>query len=126
MSNYPQYGSSRSAIVRNATQGGFALAGGVALLIFKGLAGIPILGPIIGGAMLVAGLVTRPKGSSGSKSDRYTSLALTVLGGLAIATIIPGLGGLASFALGASSMGLIGVGVWKLWQYYQAKKRYGG
>lgn len=121
MSGYPSYGSpSREVLVKQATQGGFALAGGVALLVFHGLAGIPVLGPIIGGAMLVAGLALRSKGSRG---DNVTSLALTVLGGLAVATIIPGIGGLAGGLMWLSGLGLIGVGVWKLLQYRSGLRR---
>ena len=121
MSSYPSYGSSpsREVLVKQATQGGFAVAGGLALLIFKGLAAIPIFGPIVGAAMLVAGLVLRNKGTSG---DKFTSVALIGLGGLAVATIIPFLGGLANGLMWMSGIGLIGVGVWKLIQYYRGMK----
>jgi hypothetical protein len=125
MSNYPYQSSqsSREVMIKNATQGGFALGGGVALLIFKGIVGIPIVGPIVGAAMLVAGLVMRGKG--GSMGDKLSSVALMALGGVAVATIIPGIGGLASFLMGASAVGLIGFGGWKLWQYYKGMKARG-
>jgi hypothetical protein len=127
MSNYPYSSgsgdsSTREVMIKNATQGGFALGGGVALLIFKGIAGIPFVGPIVGGAMLIAGLVMRGKGSTG---DKLSSLALIGLGAVSVATIIPGIGGLASFLMGASAIGLIGFGAWKLWQYYKGMKARG-
>ena len=121
MSNYPyDSNSSRSVLVKRATQGGFAIAGGVALLIFKGIAGIPIVGPIVGAAMLVAGLTLRGKG--GSTGDKISSMGLIALGGVAVATIIPGIGPAAAWLLGASSLGLIGFGAWQLFQYFRGLK----
>ena len=121
MSDYPSYPGrpSREVLVKQATQGAFAIAGGVALLVFKGLAAIPFVGPIVGAAMLVAGLVLRSKGSQG---DKFTSLSLVVLGGVAVATIIPVIGGLANTLMWMSALGLIGVGIWKLIQYNRGIK----
>ena len=118
MSDYPSYGStpSREVLVKQATQGGFSIAGGVALLIFKGLVAIPVLGILLGGAMLVAGIYLRVKGGSG---DKFTSVALLGLGGVALASLlIPPIGGL----MWLSALGLIGVGIWKMIQYRRGMK----
>lgn len=121
MSSYPQYGGapSREVLVKQATQGGFAIAGGIALLIFKGIVAIPYFGVIVGAAMLISGLVLRSKGSSG---DKFTSVALIGLGAVAVATVVPVLGGLASGLMWLSGLGLIGVGIWKLIQYSRGMK----
>ncbi len=121
MSNYPYDSgpSSRQVLVKNATQGGFAIAGGVALGIFSALIQAPFMAVIIGGAMLVGGIAMRGKGSIG---DKLSSVALMALGGVAVATIIPGIGGLASWLIGASSFGLVVFGAVKLWQYFKGMK----
>ena len=118
MSDYPSYHSapSRELLVKQATQGGFAVAGGLALLIFKGLVAIPVLGILLGGAMLVAGIYLRVKGGSG---DKFTSVGLMGLGGVALASLlIPPIGGL----MWLSGLGLIGIGIWKLVQYRRGMK----
>lgn len=117
------YRPDRRSMVRNATQGGFALAGGIALLVFKGIISIPFVGPVIGAAMLVGGLLTRPRGMARS-SDRFLSLGLVVMGGLAVATVIPVLGGLASWLMGAAGFGLVILGAVRLFQYLRDKGRY--
>jgi len=123
--SYESYQSpSRRVLVKQASQGALALGGGIALMVFNGITSIPVVGPIIGGAMLVAGLITRNKRGTSTKADEVGSVAIMVLGGLSLATIIPGLGGLASFILHISALGLVGFGIWKLVQYFLGKSRY--
>lgn len=127
MSNYPSKdNTSREMLVKNATQGGFAIGGGVALMIVHGIAGIPVVGAVVGVAMLLGGLMTRGKGKS--KDDQLSSLALIGLGAvstLSALTFIPVLSSLASGLMTVSAIGLIGFGAYKLWQYFKGMKARG-
>lgn len=117
--------SSREVVVRNATQGAFAVGGGVVVLIVSGIATAPVLGPIlgsvIGAGLLIGGLTMRSKKVKGNAGS---GIVLAALGGLTIASALslPILGGLSAAALTISGIGLIGFGAWKLWNFYKGFK----
>jgi hypothetical protein len=103
-------------MMKYVTQGGVALGGGIALLIFKGIASIPILGPIVGIVMIVGGLALRRQGV---KNLSYPAIGITVLGALSLSTVIPVIGALTGTILTISALGLIGFGAWQLWNYFK-------
>lgn len=121
MSDFPQGTQSHSELGRQAATGGIALGAGLALLVFKGISAIPVFGQILGVGLVIAGLVLRRKRGQ----NHLPSIGLMVLGGLAVATIIPGVRGLAAFVLTVSAIGLLGFGTWKLWGYFRGLRSKG-
>ena len=125
--DYQQGGSSnsRQVVARNATQGAFAIGGGIAILVVGGIAAVPVIGQIvgavIGAGLLIGGLGLRSKnkGKSGA-----SPVILAALGGLTLASALslPLLGGIAATVLTISGLGLLGFGAWKIWSFYKGYK----
>lgn len=119
--------SSRSSLQRNAVQGGMSLAGGIALLALHGLAGIPFLGIIAGIAMAGFGYTMVNKKYT-RKAGELTQGGVLLAAGIitAVAALpIPVISGFGAFVLWGSGIGLVGYGIWKLFQYHRGMRNRG-
>ena len=102
-SNYPM---DPNDLRSQGTKGVMATAGGVGLWVVNGLLGVPILGWIIGGGLVVLGL----SGILGKSRTDKTSGGIMLAAGAAglVSLVLPGL---RSFLLGAGGLALVGYGI---------------
>lgn len=113
----------REELTRQAMKGVGGIAGGVALLVVRGIIGALSSAPIglfvIGGIVAVIGLImTR------NRADRKAGLVALAAGGITVlAFAIPGIRGLALGLLLLSGIGLLGAGVYSLVKFLKNLKR---
>ncbi len=94
------------------------LAGGLVLLLvgaFPTWLTIAV-GVIAAAAGLGAPLITK------DREDKKAGIVAAIVGGLFILSEIPIVGGLAGFCLGAATLGLFGLGIWKGIQFIKGLK----
>jgi hypothetical protein len=94
------------------------LAGGLVLLIIGALPVVPTI--IIGAIAAVVGLGAPI--FSKDREDKKVGLIVAATGALFILSTVPILGGLAGFCLGAATLGLFGLGIWKGIQFIKGLK----
>lgn len=111
------YPADRSEVTKNGVRGVMATGAGLGVLVFNSLLGIPLVGPILGGALVVLGVI----GVVGrTKNDKVTGTVLIGAGVLGLASFV--LKGLTSFLLGAGGFVLIGLGLFSLYKFVKGLK----
>lgn len=112
--NYPV---ERSEVSRQGVRGVLYTGGGLGLMLFNSLLGIPVLGHILGGALVILGIL----GLFGrKKNDKLTGTILLAAGGLGLASFL--FKGLTSTLLGIGGVGLLIVGVISLFKFVKGIK----
>jgi len=104
--------------VRRAGMRGVVSTGaGVGLILFNTLLHIPVVGYVIGGALVVLGIM----GLIGkNRTDKSTGAVLIGAGVLGLASFL--LKGITGFVLGAGGLGLIGYGIFNLFKFARGLK----
>jgi hypothetical protein len=109
MSNYPVDSTDLRA---RGTKGVMSAVGGLGLLGVNALIHIPVVGWILGGALVVLGI----GGVLGkNKSDRTSRSIMMAAGAAGLAAIL--LPKLAGFLLGAGGLALIGYGAYNIFKF---------
>ena len=115
--NYPV---DRTEVTKNGVRGVLATGAGLGLMVFNSLLQMRFLGPVLGGALVVLGII----GLAGKgKSDKTTGTILIGAGGLGLASLI--LKGPTGFLLGLGGFALIGLGVYSLYKFAKGLKSRG-
>jgi len=115
---------SRKELTGRGVRGVGAAAGGIALLVLKGLAGAlgGVVGVVLGGIALVVGSTSIKSESKADKTGGAIALgagALLVLSGLSRFSIpiISGIAGFSTALVGLGAVGLIGYGAWNIFKF---------
>ena len=104
----------RDQVSKQAMKGVGGVAGGIGLLVLRGLTATPLVGLIAGGALVVAGgLMSR------SKADRRAGMVTVIAGAITAVAALPLVGGLGKFMLLLSGAGLIGTGAYSLYRFFK-------
>jgi len=107
--NYPV---DSNELRNKGTKGVMAAAGGIGLWGVNALLSVPVLGWIIGGALVVFGV----SGILGkTKTDRASGALMTAAGAAGLVSIV--LPGLRSFLLGTGGFALIAYGAWNIFKF---------
>jgi len=102
---------------RSGMRGVIATGGGIGLILFNSLLHIPIVGWVVGGALVVLGVM----GVLGrNRTDKTSGAVLLGAGALGLASFL--FKGITGFVLGAGSLGLIGYGVFNLIKFARGLK----
>ncbi|HUW69879.1 MAG TPA: hypothetical protein VMX33_06565 [bacterium] len=104
--------------VRQAGMRGVVSTGaGIGLILFNTMLHIPVVGYVIGGALIVLGVM----GLVGkNRTDKSTGAVLIGAGVLGLASFL--LKGITGFVLGAGGLGLIGYGIYNLFKFARGLK----
>jgi hypothetical protein len=102
---------------RNGMRGVIATGGGIGLVLFNSLLHIPVVGWVIGGALVVLGIM----GVVGrNRTDKVSGAVLIGAGVLGLTSFV--FKGLTGFVLGAGSLGLIAYGILNLIKFARGLK----
>lgn len=102
---------------KSGMRGVVSTGSGVGLLLFNSLLHLPIVGYVIGGALVVLGVM----GLIGkNRTDKSTGAVLIGAGVLGLASFF--LKGVTGFLLGAGGLGLIGYGLFNLFKFARGLK----
>ncbi len=109
----------RNQLVKEGTAGVFSLAGGGGVLLLSAFVGggFSLLGLLLGGAVAFVGAAV-----SRDQKDRMVGLGIMAAGVLTAAASLPLIGGIGSFLLGASGIGLLGLGGYNLYRFYRGMR----
>jgi len=112
--NYP---SDSTEVRRNGMRGVVSTGAGLGLILFNSLLHIPVVGWVLGGALVALGVM----GLIGkNRTDKTTGAVLMGAGALGLASFL--LKGFTGFILGAAGIGLIGFGVFSLLKFAKGLK----
>jgi hypothetical protein len=115
MSDY--YPVDPSDLRDRGTRGVMSAIGGVGLLGVNALISIPVIGWVVGGALVLFGI----SGLFGkSKTDKTSGGLMLAAGGAGLAAIL--LPGLTHFLLGAGGAVLLGYGAWNIFKFVKGLK----
>ena len=105
---------------KNGMRGVISTGAGIGLMLFNSLLHIPVVGWIVGGALVVLGVM----GLAGkNRTDKTTGTVLIGAGALGLSSFI--FKGLTGFALGAAGLGLLGYGIFNLFKFAKGLKSRG-
>lgn len=114
------YPADRGEVTKNGVRGVISTGAGLGLMVFNSLLHVPVLGQILGGALVVLGII----GVMGrSKNDKLTGTVLIGAGVLGLASFV--LKGLTGFLLGAGGFALVGLGLYSLYKFMKGMKSRG-
>jgi hypothetical protein len=115
--NYPVDSKDLS---KRGTRGIISTGAGVGLIIVNSILHFPLVGAVIGGALILLGLT----GLFGkTKTDKLAGTVAVVVGAAGLSTVfrsIPILGaiaGFSSFVVGAGAVALLGYGAWNIFKF---------
>ena len=107
----------REEVSKQGVRAAGGIAGGIGLLVLAALG--PVAGAIAGGLLAIVGL-----SQTRSKQDRRPGWVLAAVGAAAlVASVVPGIGGLAEVLLRLSGIGLLGFGGYSLYQFIRNLRR---
>ncbi len=102
---------------KNGMRGVIATGGGIGLILFNSLLHLPVVGWVLGGALVVLGVM----GLVGrNRTDKTSGAVLLGAGVLGLASFL--LKGFTGFILGIGSLGLVGYGVYNLIKFARGLK----
>ncbi len=105
------------SVRKSGMRGVIATGGGLGLFLFNSLLHLPLVGWVVGGALLVLGVM----GVLGrNRTDKTSGALLIGAGVLGLASIL--FGRFTGFILGVGSLGLIGYGVFNLIKFTRGLK----
>lgn len=102
---------------KNGMRGVISTGAGIGLVLFNSLLHLPVVGWVIGGALValgVMGLVGK------NRTDRTTGTILLAAGALGLSSFL--FKGLTSFLLGTSGLGLLVFGIFNLFKFARGLK----
>ena len=102
----------RETVAKQGVKAVGGIAGGIGMLVLSSLGSLPLVGPIIGGAVALAGLAV-----SRTKEDRRAGLVITTVGAATAVSTLPVLGALGGTVLLIGGIGLLGLGAWSGYQF---------
>jgi len=118
MSDY--YPAEAGEVRRHGMRGVISTGAGLGLMVFNSLLHLPVVGWVLGGALVVLGVM----GVAGrNRTDKMTGSVMMGAGVLGLASIV--LKGFTGFILGAAGVGLIGYGVYNLFKFAKGLKSRG-
>ena len=107
----------REEVSKQGVRAAGGIAGGIGLLVLAALG--PVAGAIAGGLLAIVGV-----SQTRSKQDRRPGWVLASVGAAAlVASVVPGIGGLAEVLLRLSGIGLLGFGGYSLYQFIRNLRR---
>lgn len=111
----------RNELVRVGGKGVAGIAGGIGLLVLRGIASATVPGLVVGGIITAVGLGI----SAASKKDRLAGLVATGAGALTVVASLPLIGGLGSGLMLAGGVGLLvagGIGLYKFFKGLRTRR----
>ncbi len=118
MSDY--FPTETGEVRKNGMRGVISTGAGLGLMVFNSLLHLPVVGWVLGGALIVLGVM----GVAGrNRTDKATGTVMMGAGVLGLSSIV--LKGLTGFLLGAAGIGLVGYGIFNLIKFAKGLKSRG-